>query len=106
MIYLNFTIQNPWHNESKNPWRDLGQDEWHITKNKLFCFRLDHYTHDWFEFGINTRWRGDDHAGPSIDLRVLGLGVHIGIRDYRHWNYEENRWVNYDNPIESEKRYW
>lgn len=106
MIYFNFTVQNPWHNEGKNPWKDLFQDEWLFTKNKWFSFRLDYYTYDWFEFSLDTRWRGDDHAGPKIELRFLGLGVHIGIRDNRHWNYDENCWVDYDNPKESERKYW
>lgn len=105
MIYFNFTVQNPWHNEKRRPWQDLFQGEWFITKNKIFEFRLDYYTYDWFEFSLDTRWRGEDHAGPKFALNLFGLGAVIAIRDNRHWNRDENRWVNYDNEDEV-KRYW
>ena len=105
MIYFNFTIQNLWHNEVKRPWRDLFQGEWSLTKNKTLELRFDFYTYDWFEFGLNTRWRGEDHAGPRLELRLLGLGMFIGIRDRRHWNRYVNRWVNYDNENEV-KEWW
>ena len=103
MIYFNFTIQNPWHNEKKSPWRDLFQGEWSVTKNKTFELLFDYYTFDWCEFGVDTRWRGQDHAGPSCDLRIFGLGIRFALRDNRHWNSDANRWVNYDNPEEVEK---
>ena len=60
MIYFNFTIQNPWHNGRKHPWKDLFQGQWAVTKNKTFELRFDYYTYDWFEFGVNTRWRGEE----------------------------------------------
>ena len=56
MIYFNFTIQNPWHNEKKSPWKDLFQGEWLITKNKTFELMFDYYSYDWFELGFDTRW--------------------------------------------------
>lgn len=105
MIYFNFTIQNPWHNDKKHPWRDLYQGEWTVTKNKTLGIRFDFYTWDWFEVGINTRWRGQSHAGPSINLRFFGLGFTIELTDNRHWNDDENRWVNYDN-LEEVKKWW
>ena len=100
MIYFNFTCQNPWHKEKRRPWRDLFQGEWPVTKNKVFGFALDYYTYDWFEFAVDTRWQGTDHAGPSIRLTVLGLGVRVSVCDNRHWNYEAGRWVDYTNPQE------
>lgn len=103
MIYFDFTIQNQWHNETKHPWKDLFQGEWELTKNKTFELRFDYYTFDWFEFSLSTRWRGQSHAGPKLDLRILGLGVTIALRDNRHWNDDANRWVDYDNPEEVEK---
>jgi hypothetical protein len=33
MIDLSFSVRNPFHNEKKNPWRDLYQGEWLIGKN-------------------------------------------------------------------------
>lgn len=105
MIYFNFTVQNPWHNEKKRPWKDLFQGEWSVSKNKTFELMLDYYTYDLCELGFDTRWRGQDHAGPQFELRILGLGMRVAIRDNRHWNYDEDRWVNYNNPEEVEK-YW
>lgn len=105
MIYFNFTLQNPWHSDKRSIWKDIFQGEWRITENKRFNLRLDYYTYDLFEFGLNTRWRGEDHAGVGLDLRVLGLGLYLGIRDRRHWNYDKNRWVDYTNEAEV-KEYW
>lgn len=95
MIYFNFSVRNPCHNEKNSPWKDIFQGGWTLTKNKIFEFRLDCYTYDLFEFELNTRWRGDDHAGPRFALRLFGLGLHVGIRDHRHWNYDQNCWVDY-----------
>lgn len=105
MIYFNFTIQNPWHTDKRQPWKDIFQGQWKITRNKNFEFRLDYYTYDWFEFGLNTRWRGEDHAGVAVDIRLFGLGVSVGVSDQRHWNYDKNRWVDYSNR-EEVKEYW
>ena len=105
MIEFNFVLQNPWHSNKSSPWRSLFQGEWALTKNKTFELRFDYYTYDWFEFGLDTRWRGEDHAGPKLNLRFLGLGTVVAVRDNRHWNGDANRWVNYDNPEEVEK-YW
>jgi hypothetical protein len=103
MIYFDFTIQNPWHNEKKRPWRDLNQGDLAVTKNKTLEWCIDYYTYDWFEIGIDTRWRGQDHAGPRLQLRLFGLGIDIALRDNRHWNNDANRWVDYNNPEEVEK---
>lgn len=100
MIGFNFTIQNPGHNDKKHPWRDLFQGEWMLSKNKTFECIVDYYTYDWFEVDLDTRWRGEDHAGPRIALRILGFGVRVALRDNRHWNYDKNRWVDYSNEEE------
>jgi hypothetical protein len=41
---------------------------------------------------FDLRFRGSDHAGPSIYLEVLGLMFHAQIYDDRHWNHDANRW--------------
>lgn len=105
MIYFSFAIQNPWHNDKSSPWKDLGQGDWPITKNKTFEWGIDYATWEWFEIRLDTRWRGQDHAGPRFDIRLFGFGLRLGVSDNRHWNTDENRWVDYSNPEEVE-RYW
>ena len=102
MIRIDLAIQNPWHNDKKNPWIDIHQNEISISKNKLLDYGIDYHTWDLFRIEIDTRWRGQDHAGLEFDIRLFGLGFRIAIRDKRHWNHDANRWVNYDDPEEVE----
>ena len=45
-----------------------------------------------FEFELDLRGKGEDHAGYKINLTILGLMFAAQIYDHRHWNYEKDRW--------------
>ena len=45
-----------------------------------------------FRFSLDLNWRGEDHAGPEIELGVWGHEVRLKLYDHRHWNTEKNRW--------------
>jgi len=92
MIHINITVQNPWHNN--RGWRDLYQGHVALSKNKTLELCIDYYTESWFEFDLNTRWRGYDHAGPNLVVRVFGLGFDLSLPDCRHWDYQNNTWIN------------
>ena len=46
-----------------------------------------------FNFRLNFR---QDHAGIEIELGLLGHNLRAQIYDTRHWNSNENKWVDYD----------
>jgi hypothetical protein len=97
MIFLNFRIQNPFHND----WAKLRDWFWwdrKLTKHKNFEIQLGHFHNlpTLFSFEVDTRWRGHDHAGPSFDLTILWFYVMVKIYDNRHWDYSENKWEVYD----------
>jgi hypothetical protein len=102
MIDIRLAIHNPFFG-SLNKWHDLFQREWAVTKNKTFDLRFDYHLQHLFAFRLDTNWRGEDHAGPELDLVVLGLGMFIQLRDNRHWNYDHDRWLDYSNPKEIEE---
>ena len=90
MIHFTLSIINPFKTA---PWRSLYQGEWRFSKNKQLEIQADYYA--WFLLAIEVdlRVRGNDHAGPAFDIRLLGLGFRIAIRDARHWNYGANTWI-------------
>jgi hypothetical protein len=95
MIHFNIAIQNPWHNEKNNQWRDFYQNSWSLTENKRINVCIDYYTWNWFKFEVDTRWSGYDHAGPRVEIILFGLGLSVDINDTRHWDCDTNSWVEY-----------
>jgi hypothetical protein len=89
MIFFRVAVQ--WPFKSGN-WRDIWQREFWISKNKALELGVDYYLHDLFELAVDLYLPSGDHDGPSIELRLLGLGFRIGIRDRRHWDYEAYMW--------------
>ena len=56
--------------------------------------------------GFYFRWDSRcDHAGVMLDLSLLRHFFIINFYDNRHWNHEQDRYVNYDDPVEVEE-YW
>lgn len=93
MISFSFSIANPFKHK---PFKDYWQRDISLTKNKTFEIGFYRYAWNLFEFQIDTRWRGRDHAGPSIELGIFGYTGRIGISDNRHWNSQTNDWQKYD----------
>lgn len=89
MIYCVFNIANPFkHSQFKNYWqRDIA-----ISKNKTFEIGFYRYAWNFFEFQIDLRWKGRDHAGPSVEIGIFGYTARIGLSDNRHWNSTANAW--------------
>jgi len=92
MINFNLGIQNPFHSEKKSPWQSLYQGEWIVAKNKTLEIGFFHYTYELLGINVDTRWRGSDHAGPSLEINLFGWQACISLPDHRHWNSNENRW--------------
>ena len=91
MLYLTFSIINPFARQDfKNTFNQSGQ----LTKHK--CWELESYYEPrrLLGFDINLEWRGSDHAGPGIELSLLGRTILFKIYDIRHWNSKENNWCD------------
>jgi len=82
-------------------------------KYKALDMQIAYFGCDVFE--IECGWaRHTDHAGPSIEVTILGVLFGISIYDYRHWNRVENRfyfdeepeisWIGYKGYTEDD--YW
>jgi len=102
MINLSFNISNPWHKEKAQ--HDYFEKSWRISKNKTLDMQLSHSGSNLVEFRFMWRMR-TDHAGVSLHLGLFYRWLYIEFCDNRHWNYEEGRYVDYNNPEEVEK-YW
>ena len=91
MIYLNFTLNNPFNNK----FVDLGSSYIPVSKYKAFEFQ--HMFHSGtiaeFEFRATTR---QDHAGVALTIGLFGYSVCVEFCDSRHWNYKTNSWEKYD----------
>ena len=93
MINFRLAIANPFKHP---PFKDYWQRDLVITKNKIFEIGFYRYAWDLFELALDLRWQGTDHAGPSLEIGILGYTARVGISDKRHWDSIENDWQRYD----------
>ncbi len=99
MFELRIRIANPFHKEIKSPWKSIYQVEKLITKHKAIEFGVFKYSYSLFEFNLDTRFRGSDHAGPEFGLSVLGYEIRLAMHDTRHWDYDKDCWYEYDKDV-------
>jgi hypothetical protein len=70
-----------------------------IHKNKYVEFQVGKWGKDnhqnIFDIGFKITNKCD-HSGISFDLDIIGFHFYFKFYDTRHWNYEENRWMNED----------
>lgn len=69
-----------------------------ITKNKSWEIQIETFSSlaDWFRFDISINSK-TDHAGFRFEIEILKFFYfHLWIVDNRHWDYDNNRWINYD----------
>jgi hypothetical protein len=95
MIRFSFNIKNPWTKDL--PHNDYFYFDKRITKNKSFeaqIYRSGSY--NFFKLSLDTAWRGDDHAGPSLEIELGKYYINLKIYDHRHWDYEKGTWEVYD----------
>ena len=93
MLKIDLGIKNPWSHDSKQ--HDYFYRHKRLSKNKSFeiqIFRSSPY--DLLSFRLDLCWRGEDHAGPSLDLCVYKYRLNVRIYDHRHWDYDTGNWEN------------
>lgn len=92
MIQLHFILSNPF-NRSK--WRNLWNKDYIVSCYKVFEIQLAYDPNILFEFFIDLRWKGFDHAGPRLNINFLGFDICLSINDIRHWDVKSGTWYNY-----------
>lgn len=103
MISFSFDLKWPWFKASERQ-VDYIEKTWSLTKHKSLEVQLSKAGKSLI--GGIFRWDTHcDHAGVMLELSLFRHFFIINFYDTRHWNYDENRYVNYDNPAEVEK-YW
>jgi hypothetical protein len=107
MIFFKFRIENPWFTptegfESKDYyWKDVK-----LSENKNFEIQISRFERSHLmDVAVDLRWWGQDHAGPELDINILGYMFNMKIYDSRHWNYENNRWQT-DAEAQAQEEEW
>jgi hypothetical protein len=49
-----------------------------------------------FGFEVDTNFIGSDHAGIKFMVVILGVRLYANMYDARHWDYNNNKWEDYD----------
>ncbi len=95
MIRLGFSVAWPFAYKDKTQ-HFLLYDK-RIASHKYFELQISKFGCDSIiEFDLDLNWRGHDHAGPRVEISVLGFFFSAKIYDSRHWDYDKNRWSSYD----------
>ncbi len=86
MLILHLALTNPWSRRFRNLYNRTGL----LRGNLCWDFEIMQ-TADLvvLKFGWTM---AQDHAGPYIELGLLGYTVGAHVYDRRHWNYQNNRW--------------
>jgi hypothetical protein len=91
MLKLNITIRNP-------KAKDMPcQFNWHktfaLSQYKAFEIQVWHGSpYEICSLDIDLAWRGHDHAGPNLQLGILGYELILKTYDTRHWDYKNGTW--------------
>jgi len=105
MIKLHLSLKNPWVN--KKPGFHWCKN---ATLSKYKALEIEIWQgaiqNNLGSLDIDTAWRGQDHAGPSLQVEFLGFKFHIKMYDIRNWNYQKGTWetrANYLNTKPGDK---
>lgn len=92
MLYINVNLRHPgWWQRFRNI-KSWGGDT--PFKHKYWSVEIIENDNVFrFELSATTR---QDHAGVQLELGLLGYEIHLAFCDSRHWDYEKNSWVVYN----------
>ena len=90
---LTLHIKNPWYKEN---FKNLFNWNKQVSKNKVVEIEFIRYSYDLMSLEVNLAWKGSDHAGPYIEIGLLGYTGSIKLYDIRHWDYDKKDWSKYD----------
>lgn len=89
MIKFTFLVKNPW---AKDVYLSVFNYDKKLSKNKSFEAEHFYCNYHLVYFSFDTSWRGEDHAGPELELGLFGYSAKYKIYDHRHWNYKIGDW--------------
>ena len=75
--------------------KNLGSISGLLGYNKAWELEHNYYSGSLFDIDVSFSIR-EDHAGFEFTLGLFGYGVHFSLYDTRHWNYNTNRWEEYN----------
>ncbi len=93
MIRASIIIVNPRFKQKDQKFICVYECSKRVTKNKDFEFQVSHYNYNLIGATIDLRYSGMDHAGPELEFNFMGYTVSFSLRDKRHWNHLEGRWM-------------
>lgn len=97
MINFYLGIQNPFWKQRMNSWfKNFFCLELAVSRNKTLEINLVRHFYWLFSVTVDGRWKGEDHAGPELELNLLGFQLSINLRDNRHWDYDQDCWETYE----------
>jgi hypothetical protein len=102
MLKFSIVVKNPW---AKDVNLDVYNFDKAISKNKHF--EAQHYYCNYFllKLAIDLSWRGEDHAGPELELCFFGYSALYKLYDIRHWNYTYGRWMTEKERMKEYRQY-
>jgi hypothetical protein len=95
MFQIKLNCKNPFHKENDSfESKHFVQWEPKLSRNKAMNFQISRFdSYYLFDFALDIQFDGQDHAGPSLDIWILGFGFNWSFYDTRHWDYDKNSWV-------------
>ena len=87
MIYLSFTLSNPFSNRYTCVYEKTGKT-WNPHKFWDFSICKSNSIIG-FTFDFTMR---QDHAGSGLDIGFLGWNIEYRFYDSRHWDYKNGCW--------------
>lgn len=102
-FYLNFDLKNPFFKSSKSSADSLHSKSFSVSKTRsIELSARKHAASHLIGVVLDLRMSGGDHAGPNLDITVLGWSLEIGLPDARHWNYTDDCWLMFWKDWEKE----
>ena len=66
-------------------------------KHKYWELQITNAFNTYSYFNIHLSWtKEQDHAGFTFTLEILNFMFDFKVYDERHWDYEKNQFVNYN----------
>ena len=93
---LHIAIRNPWpHPEFQNFWAR----SWPVGPHRTLEIQFYRYAWNLAEFSVNLAWWGESHAGPELEIGLLGWNIRVALPSNHHWDHERHCWEMPDNQI-------